>query len=56
MLKATPLLRLEDVGSACWHAANGPTMCWLQTCSSGVINLELNIVTRNFARHHVLLS
>ena len=28
----------------------------LQTCSSGVINIELNIVTRNFARHHVLLS
>jgi hypothetical protein len=28
----------------------------LQTCSSGVIHLELNIVTRNFARHHVLLS
>lgn len=28
----------------------------LQTCSSGCVNLELNVVTRNFQRHHVLLS
>ncbi len=28
----------------------------LQTCSSGTVHLELNVVTRNFQRHHVLLS
>ena len=26
----------------------------LQTASSGLVHLDLNVVTRNFQRHHVL--